>query len=117
MSWPSLTYTDYQGLGGAATGGAFAASLPWAERRVRAWCWPNEPQTDEQQYAAKAAMAAAIDVDAAWGGSHGAGSTGSVSIGGFSASGDAQHSGFESDLSRALSDALAGSGLTCRVVL
>lgn len=116
MSAPTLTYQRYRELGGSAGEDAFAASLPWASRHVAAVCWPNEPASDTEG-AWLAAVAAAIDVDAEWGGTHGAGDSGSLSIGGFSTSDGSGGESFADELSHAVSDALAGTGLLCRVVV
>lgn len=116
MSAPALTYQRYRDLGGSAGEGAFAASLPWASRHVAAACWPNEPAPDTED-AWLAAVAAAVDVDVEWGGTHGVGDSGSLSIGGFSTSGGSDGASFADELSRAVSDALAGTGLLCRVVV
>lgn len=116
MAAPELTYGRYLDLGGSASEEAFRASLPWASRHVAAACWPNEPDASTED-AWLAAVAAAVDVDAEWGGTHGAGASGSLSIGGFSTSGDAGGASFADELSRAVSEALAGSGLLCRVVV
>lgn len=116
MSVPALTYQRYRELGGSAGEDAFAASLPWASRHVAAACWPNEPAPDTEG-AWLAAVAAAVDVDVEWGGTHGAGDSGSLSIGGFSTSGGSGGEPFADELTRAVSDALAGTGLLCRVVV
>ena len=58
-----------------------------------------------------------MDVDVEWGGTHGAGDSGSLSIGGFSTSGGSGGEPFADELTRAVSDALAGTGLLCRVVV
>jgi hypothetical protein len=116
MSAPTLTYARYRELGGSAGEDAFAASLPWASRHVAAACWPNEPAPDTEG-AWLAAVAAAVDVDVEWGGTHGAGDSGSLSIGGFSTSGGSGGEPFADELTRAVSDALAGTGLLCRVVV
>lgn len=116
MSAPTLTYARYRELGGSAGEDAFAASLPWASRHVAAACWPNEPAPDTEG-AWLAAVAAAVDVDVEWGGTHGTGDSGSLSIGGFSTSGGSGGEPFADELTRAVSDALAGTGLLCRVVV
>lgn len=115
MAWPELTYATYVGLGGTSTEAAFSAALPWALRAVEAECWPNEPATDAQQGAALAAITAAIDADAATGGTHGTDPGGSFSIGGYSES--AGEGGGRAAITGAIAQALAGSGLTCRVML
>lgn len=118
MAWPTLTYAQYEALGGGESEKSFDALLPWASRAVRRECLGRVPSTDEEVSAAEGAIAAAVDVDAAWGGTHGTATGGSVSIGGFSTSAGAADSGtYASDLSRAIQDALAGTGLACRVVL
>lgn len=116
MAATELTYWRYLDLGGSASEEAFRESLPWASRHVAAVCWPNEPASDTEG-AWLAAVAAAIDVDAEWGGTHGAGDSGSLSIGGFSTSGGSGGESFADELSHAVSDALAGTGLLCRVVV
>lgn len=116
MSVPALTYQRYRELGGSAGEDAFAASLPWASRHVAAACWPNEPAPDTEG-AWLAAVAAAVDVDVEWGGTHGAGDSGSLSIGGFSTSGGSGGEPFADELTRAVSDALSGTGLLCRVMV
>ena len=117
MPWPDLTYDEYSALGGGATEERFSAALPWAVRAVRARCLPNEPDECSEE-AAKAAYVAAIECDLAWGGTHGAGLGGSLSVGGFSTSAPSgETEGYRPELARAIDDALAGSGLACRVVL
>lgn len=115
MAWPVLTHDEYEALGGTATEEAFSAALPWAVRAVRAECWPNEPSSDAQEAAARAAYVAAVEADIATGGTHGTDSGGSFSIGGYSES--AGEGGGRAAIAGAIAQALAGSGLTCRVVL
>ena len=117
MAWPELTYERYAALGGREPEASFADLLPWAARAVRRECLGRVPSTDAEVSAAEAAITAAVEVDAAWGGTHGMATGGSVSIGGFSASGGSDGGTYASDLSDAIRDALAGTGLACRVVL
>lgn len=117
MAWPALTYDEYADLGGSSPEAAFRAALPWAVRAVKAACWPNVPATDAQLQAARAAIAAAIDADVDTGGTHGAESGGSFSIGGYSEGATSAPSGARGAIRDAVSEALAGSGLMCRVML
>lgn len=118
MAWPDLSYDEYAQLGGSASEGRFASALPWAVRAVKARCFPNEPGDDSSEQAAKAAYAAAVECDLAWGGTHGSAIGGSLSIGGFSTSAPSGDSGgYEAELASAIDDALVGSGLSCKVVL
>lgn len=115
--WPSLAYDAYTALGGSSSEAAFSAALPWAERAVRAACWPNVPATDAQEEAARAAIAAAIDADVETGGTHGTDAGGSFSIGGYSEGATGASAGARAAIRDAISEALAGSGLMCRVML
>lgn len=119
MDWPELTYDEYRGLGGVAGGNDFGDLLPAAERAVRAAVWPNVPDTDRKAGAYKAAVAAALDTDRQWGGSHGARTSGGVTVGRYSESQGTGTGagGYDSELSRAIRAALAGSGLLCKVVV
>lgn len=115
--WPELTYAAYAALGGSSSEAAFSAALPWAVRAVKAACWPNVPATEAQQEAACAAIAAAIDADVETGGTHGADAGGSFSIGGYSEGASSASAGARAAIRDAISEALAGSGLMCRVML
>lgn len=117
MAAPELTYQRYRELGGSASKDAFSASLPWAVRAVKAACWPNVPADDAQQEAARAAIAAAIDADVETGGAHGTDAGGSFSIGGYSEGASSASAGARAAIRDAISEALAGSGLMCRVML
>lgn len=112
--WPELTYGAYAALGGSSSEEAFYAALPWAERAVRAACWPNVPETDAQEEAVRAAIAAAVDADVETGGTHGTDAGGSFSIGGYS---EGASAGAMAAIRDAIAEALAGSGLMCRVML
>lgn len=116
--WPELTYGAYAALGGSSSEEAFSAALPWAERAVKAACWPNVPAGDVQEEAARAAIAAAIDADVETGGTHGTDAGGSFSIGGYSeGAATGASAGARAAIRDAISEALAGSGLMCRVML
>jgi hypothetical protein len=115
MAWPGLTHYEYECLGGTAPEASFSAALPWAVRAVKAECWPNEPATEAQESVARAAYAAAVEADLATGGTHGADAGGSFSIGGYSES--AGDGGGRAAIRQAIAEALAGSGLMCRVML
>lgn len=115
--WPSLAYDAYTALGGSSSEAAFSAALPWAERAVRAACWPNVPADDAQEEAARAAIAAAIDADVETGGTHGTDTGGSFSIGGYSEGATGASVGARAAIRDAIAESLAGSGLMCRVML
>lgn len=117
--WPELDYAAYKADGGSATEGEFDALLPAATQAVRAAIWPNLPTTERKAEAYRSALAAAIDVDRQWGGSHGTRTSGGVTVGRYSESQGTGTGagGYDSELSRAIGAALAGSGLLCKVVV
>lgn len=116
MALPEVTYADYASWGGTLDEDAFSASLAHARARVRELVWLNDVDTDERGAAFKAAVCAAVDVDAAYGSTGGVGeSGGGFSIGSFSmsaASGaDARESSYDRDMARAIRAELSGTGL------
>ncbi|MBQ9043842.1 MAG: hypothetical protein IJ111_13635 [Eggerthellaceae bacterium] len=116
MALPEVTYADYETWGGTRSEDAFEASIGHARARVREYVWLNEVDTDERAAAFKAAVCAAVDVDAAYGSTGGVGeSGGGFSIGSFSmsaASGaDARGSSYDRDMARAIRAELSGTGL------
>lgn len=115
MALPDVAYADYEAAGGALDEGAFAASLAHALAAVRYIIGFNAPETDDEVAAYRAAVCAAVDVDAAYGASGGYGETGgSLTVGSFSVgSGASGSSGtaYDADMERAVRGALAGTGL------
>ncbi|HIS39952.1 MAG TPA: hypothetical protein IAC12_03805 [Candidatus Aphodovivens avistercoris] len=97
--------------GGSLDEKSFDAALPHALAEVRRLTWPNDPSLDEAAY--MRAVCAAVEVDAAYGCTGGAGSlqsvtVGSVSMGFGSQGGEASYS---ADMARAVRGELAGTGL------
>lgn len=116
MALPEVTYADYEAWGGALDEDAFDVSVGHARARVRELVWLNEVDTDERAAAFRAAVCAAVDVDAAYGSTGGVGeSGGGFSIGSFSMSAQsgakAQESSYDRDMARAIRAELAGTGL------
>ena len=114
-----VTYEDYRGIYGDATGeAAFGACLPFAEGVVREMTWPNEPEGDAQEDAWRRAVCAAANADWMLGSGHGVDDAGggSVSVGSVSLSGGAGGAGSSGsatlDAMRSVARrALVGSGL------
>ncbi len=115
MALPSVTYPDYQSVGGKLSESAFNASLRAALASVREVIGFNEPEVIEQEDAYLRAVCAAADVDAAYGASGGVGEgLASMSIGSFSASAASDGSGvsaYDIDMQRRIRQELSGSGL------
>jgi hypothetical protein len=114
MSLPEVTYDDYQAWGGTLAEDAFAASLPHARAAVRDIIGLNVPSGDMQTSAYKAAVCAAVDVDAEYGSTGGAATGGSMTVGTFSVSsgaGSSQAPAYDQDMARAVRGELVGTGL------
>lgn len=115
----SLTFAEYQGLGGRLASDEFNALLPYAQDLVARECWPRAAETDAQAAAWKRAVARVVDVDSAWGGTHGAASGGSWTVGRVSESAPSSSSdgsSFDADARAAIRSALVGTGLLCKVI-
>ena len=109
MAVPEPDFAYYSGTwGGSLPEAAFTASLRHAAAAVSDIVGFNDAAGSD---AAKRAVCAAVDVDAAWGGDGGAASGGSVSIGSFSASSGTGDAGYDSDMRRAIRAQLVGTGL------
>ena len=116
MALPEVTYDDYAEWGGTLSEDAFGASLGHARARVREFVYLNEVDTDERIAAFKAAVCAAVDVDAAYGASGGiAEGSGGFTIGSFSMSAQggsgSASSAYDRDMARAIRAELSGTGL------
>lgn len=108
----SPDYEFYRGTyGGTADERTFEAALPHALAEVQRLTWPNDPSTDETAY--MRAVCAAVDVDAAYGCTGGAGSLQSVTTGTVSMSfgGQGGEAAYSADVARAVRGELAGTGL------
>lgn len=110
---PEVGSADYKG---AHTWDEVCAHLPAAVAAVREAMGFNVPEGAEQAAAYKAAVCAALDVDAAYGFSDGIGEgLQSMTVGSFSASmgqqQGAQASAYEQDMRRAIQRELSGTGL------
>ena len=109
---PEVTESDYHGPHQWSEVGPH---LPAAVAAVRELMGFNEPEGEEQEAAYKAAVCAALDVDAAYGFSGGVAeglqslTVGSVSLGMGQA--DAQASAYDRDMRRAIARELRGTGL------
>lgn len=113
---PSLTYAEYQKLGGSLSQEEFSNSYMAAQAWVRYYVGFNAVETQEQIDAVKSTIAQAIAVDHAYGASGGIGEgAGSLSIGSFSVSGGgSQESGtssYQHDMQAAIYIGLSGTGL------
>ena len=109
---PEVASADYHG---AYQWDQVAAHLPRAVAAVRELMGFNSPEDEGQAAAYKAAVCAALDVDAAYGFSGGVAeglqsvTLGSVSLGMGQA--DGQQSAYDRDMRRAIARVLRGSGL------
>lgn len=112
MALPEVTSDDYHG---AHTWDKVSGHLPAAVAAVREVMGFNVPEGEEQEAAYRAAVCAALDVDAAYGFSGGvAEGGGSMRLGSFTieAGGSGAYgSAYERDMARAIRRALSGSGL------
>lgn len=111
MAEPTVTYAFYANqYGGSLDEGGFDAALPHAVAYVRHRIWPNRPARAIRAW--RMAVCAAVDVDAAYGATDGAGALASVTTGtvsmGFGGQGG---SSWEADMARAVDARLAGTGL------
>lgn len=111
MAAPAITYAFYTNqYGGALDEEGFDASLPHALAYVGRRIWPNDPRRAVRAW--RMAVCAAVDVDAAYGATGGAGALASVTTGtvsmGFGGQGG---SSWEADMARAVDARLAGTGL------
>lgn len=97
--------------GGSLDEKSFDAALPHALAEVRRLTWPNDPSMDDEAY--MRAVCAAVDVDAAYGCTGGAGSLSSVTTGTVSMSfgGQGGETSYSADVARAVRGELAGTGL------
>ena len=87
------------------------AHLPAAVSAVREAIGFNVPEGEEQVAAYKAAVCAALDVDAAYGFSGGVCDSGTVRLGSLTIEQGQGGSAYEADVSKAVRRALSGSGL------
>ena len=109
---PEVGSADYKG---AHTWDEVCAHLPAAVSAVRQAMGFNRPEGEEQERAYKAAVCAALDVDAAYGFSGGvAEGLQSMTLGSFSATMGQQQGGpsaYDLDMRRAIERELSGTGL------
>lgn len=105
---PEVRSADYKG---AHTWDEVCAHLPAAVSAVREVIGFNVPEGEEQVAAYKAAVCAALDVDAAYGFSGGVGDVGTVRLGSLTIEQGQGWSAYEADVSKAVRRALSGSGL------
>lgn len=105
---PEVRSADYKG---AHTWDEVCAHLPAAVSAVREVIGFNVPEGEEQVAAYKAAVCAALDVDAAYGFSGGVGDSGTVRLGSLTIEQGQGGSAYEADVSKAVRRALSGSGL------
>lgn len=123
MGFPDVTYNDYvEGFGYSVKPDAFTEYLPSATAVVRDLCYPNQPETQDQQDAYVLAVCAAIQADVMSGSTHGADlGASSFTIGKFSMSGNSSGASGESAVLSAMRSAarlqLVGSGLLYRVIM
>lgn len=112
---PEVGSADYRG---AYTWDEVCAHLPAAVAAVREVMGFNVPEGEEQVAAYKAAVCAALDVDAAYGFSGGvAEGLQSMTLGSFSVALGQQQGGqsaYEQDMQRAIRRELSGTGLLCQ---
>lgn len=111
---PEVGSADYKG---AHTWDEVCAHLPAAVAAVREVMGFNVPEREEQVAAYKAAVCAALDVDAAYGFSGGvAEGLQSMTVGSFSVTLGQQdgQSAYEQDMQRAIRRELSGTGLLCQ---
>lgn len=111
---PEVGSADYKG---AHTWDEVCAHLPAAVAAVREVMGFNVPEGEEQVAAYKAAVCAALDVDAAYGFSGGvAENLQSMTVGSFSVTLGQQdgQSAYEQDMQRAIRHELSGTGLLCQ---
>ena len=111
MAEPTVTYSFYANqYGGSLDEGGFDAALPHAVAYVRHRIWPNRPARAIRAW--RMAVCAAVDVNAAYGATGGAGALASVTTGtvsmGFGGQGG---STWEADMARTVDARLAGTGL------
>lgn len=114
MAAPEVTYEFYRDeWRGQLDEGGFDAALPHALAEVRRLTWPNDPGARGAEAEWRRAVCAAVDVDAAYGCSGGAGGLSSVTTGtvsmSFGAGGGA--SSYDADMARAVGGELAGTGM------
>lgn len=88
-----------------------ARTFPAAVSAVREAIGFNVPEGEEQVAAYKAAVCAALDVDAAYGFSGGVCDSGTVRLGSLTIEQGQGGSAYEADVSKAVRRALSGSGL------
>lgn len=111
---PEVGSADYKG---AHTWDEVCAHLPAAVAAVREAIGFNVPEGEEQVAAYKAAVCAALDVNAAYGFSGGvAEGLQSMTLGSFSVTLGQQdgQSAYEQDMQRAIRRELSGTGLLCQ---
>ena len=111
---PEVGSADYRG---ACTRDEVCAHLPAAVAAVREVMGFNVPEGEEQVAAYKAAVCAALDVDAAYGFSGGvAEGLQSMTVGSLSVTLGLQggQSAYEQDMQRAIRRELSGTGLLCQ---
>lgn len=111
---PEVGSADYRG---AHTWDEVCAHLPAAVAAVREVMGFNVPEGEEQVAAYKAAVCAALDVDAAYGFSGGvAEGLQSMTVGSLSVTLGLQdgQSAYEQDVQRAIRRELSGTGLLCQ---
>ncbi len=111
---PEVGSADYKG---AHTWSEVCAHLPAAVAAVREVMGFNVPEGAEQVAAYKAAVCAALDVDATYGFSDGvAESLQSMTVGSLSVTLGLQdgQSAYEQDMQRAIRRELSGTGLLCQ---
>lgn len=114
MALPEVTYAYYSGTyGGALDEDGFSAALPHALAAVRGRIWPNDPEERGAEEECRRAVCAAVDVDAAYGSTGGAGSLASVTTGTVSMSfgGSGGGSSYDADMESAVDGELVGTGL------
>lgn len=109
MSYPDVTYSDYQTWGGSLTEDAFSDSVKAAASFVRYLCGFNEPETDTQVAAFKNAVCAACDVVNFYGGTLGQ-DISSLTIGSFSINGGDENA-YARDMLNGVYHELSGTGL------
>lgn len=106
---PEVTSADYHGT---RAWDSVKEALPSAVAAVKDVMGFNVPEGDEQVEAYKAAVCAAMDVDASYGFSGGVAEAGaSMRLGTFSISQGGGMSSYDRDMDRAIRRALSGSGL------
>lgn len=114
MAAPEVTYAYYsETYGGTLDEGGFRAALPHALAEVRRLTWPNDPAELGAEEEWRRAVCSAVEVDAAYGCTGGAGGLASVTTGTVSMSfgGGGGASAYDADMARAVSGELVGTGL------